>query len=204
MYAGDIPTTPWKGVMSLPRELSLIRRPNGDLRLSNYPISALDSKFPKVVNIMAHTLPCDQINEIINKEIGPQNVMIIDFKTTSNAGFNVSVLSTDPLSTIELQDTRIGCYNEECFIDRSRSGNCDFNSHFCVPATMKIGAGLINVRIVVDVSVIELYICEEDYFCSSMTQSVFSREDQKHFFFSDTPLPSTLHILDVKLPEEMS
>ena len=109
--------------------------------------------------------------------------MIIDFKTTSYAGFNISVLSTDPMSTLKLMNTHIGCYNSFCTIDRSCSGNCDFSSKFCAPASMQIGSGLIDVRIVVDVSIIEVYICEEDHFCSSFTESVFSHEDQNWFYF---------------------
>lgn len=65
MYAGDVPTTPWKGAMTLPRELSLIKRYNGDYRLSNYPISSLDSKFPKTITIAEHTLSTKQINQLI-------------------------------------------------------------------------------------------------------------------------------------------
>lgn len=111
---------------------------------------------------MDKTLPVNKINSLILQKVGRQNVMIIDFRTTSSSGFKISVLSTDPLSTLRLQDTQIGCYEGLCTIDRSRSGNCDFNANFCKPVSMNIGPGLIDVRIVVDVSIIEVYICEED------------------------------------------
>ena len=129
--------------------------------------------------------------------------MMLDFKTTSNAGFNISVLATDPMTTMEERYTHIGCYQEFCFIDRSRNGNCNFGYEFCNTTRSEsyIDPGLIEVKIIIDVSIIEVFICSETYACTSFTERVYSLPGQGYTFFEETGLPHTLHIIHFHLPE---
>ena len=40
-YASETPTSPWRGAMTVPRELALRRTPSGELRLSSLPVAEL-------------------------------------------------------------------------------------------------------------------------------------------------------------------
>jgi sucrose-6-phosphate hydrolase SacC (GH32 family) len=142
-YAREMPTAPFRGQMTLPRELSLKTTPDG-IRLFQQPIEALAKlrEAPVPVHL-----------------------------STSNTGHQFEFASTIPVGTAQevgwklLADdgtfTNIG-YNKQrgmLFIDRTHSGNVGFNKDFPAKteAPFKLTGNSLRLNFVVDRDSVEVF-----------------------------------------------
>ncbi len=124
--------------------------------------------------------------------------MLINFK--SAGAFSLRLLASAPSSALQARYTLLGCEEGLCFIDRSRSGNCEFNSAFCARATAPTDElEELRVSVVVDVSVVEAFICSRDEHCFSFTERVFSPAGQAHTSFERG---ESISALQISLPSE--
>jgi fructan beta-fructosidase len=150
-YAGDLPTTPFKGAMSLPRQISL-RRERGEYQLIQQPISEVtrlrgDRSIQRFVQLKNQTAPLEQTTTNayeLELEITPL--------TAKTAGIRLAKGGNE--ETV-IQYTADG----QLQLDRRRSGNVAFSKAFpsveSAPLSRRNGA--IKLRIFVDKSVIEIY-----------------------------------------------
>jgi fructan beta-fructosidase len=173
-YANDLPTLTWRGMMSVPRELNLVKL-NNDLYLSQRPVVIPTIHLDSLVSL-TNQLLADNEKEIT----GMGRSCIIDFEATNRNAleFGVRVFRG------KNESTKIG-YNErtrEYFIDRSHSGNVAFNKQFPTReyALAKTGETNIKLHIILDQSVVEVFA---ENGLTVLTEQVFPAENESTIRF---------------------
>ncbi len=131
-YAKHLPTSPWRGAMSLPRELQARRVADGRWQLLQRPLPALAGLRGPVRTVAAHTLR-DQVRDILlpgsDADAQPDGPVVdpvdghaldielaITASTASRCGLRLRVGADE--ATVVGYDAALGVV----FVDRSRSG----------------------------------------------------------------------------------
>jgi fructan beta-fructosidase len=166
-YGNQIPTSPWRSAMSIPRVLTLKETADGN-RLYQKPISFMTSIRGKELN------PKDLSGNQLELEIE------IDVAGAEEAG--VKVLKSGEEETVIGYDA----VKEELFLDRTRSGNVDFHPDFSSIERVKLKPvdGKIKLQIFIDHSIIEIFANEGE---QSITDQVFPLKDDAkvELYFKD-------------------
>jgi fructan beta-fructosidase len=142
-YALFTPTSPWRGAMSLPREVGLVADTDG-VWLTQQPIAALAS---------LHT---ETLLDATDLDVpGPlASGSLLDIALTLQPAGELGVV----LSVGQAQTT-IGWRDDTVFVDRTQSGETGFHSTFAgtfsAPGPLRDGA--IDVRIIVDTGSVEVF-----------------------------------------------
>lgn len=144
-YGQDIPTTPWKSAMTLPRELYLIDTPKGH-RIVQHPLREIET-------LRTDTIAIAQLEKGINSKAFE---LQYEFKKGSAKKYGVKLITGPNEETIIGYDSD----KSEVYLDRTRSGQVAFHKDFPsierAPATLKDGR--LMLHIFVDHSIIEVYI----------------------------------------------
>ena len=124
-YAPKVPTSPWRGAQSIPRELKLRRFPEG-VRLVQHPareLRALRKQHASVKNQDIESANRWLQRKRVSGEL-LEIVAEIELENAAEAGFSVRK-GPD-------QETLIGVDTQrsQLFVDRTRSGNVNFSEHF--------------------------------------------------------------------------
>ena len=193
-YATVIPTSSWRGSMTIPRELSLIQTENG-LRLGQKPVGELAKLRSKHFSQTAVTCrPAIPFN--LNIE-GDLLEVIAEFQIdpgTAVDQFGIRIRTT------EEEATTIGYAppSQTLFLDRSHSGLTNFSPDFprLHKVEMQPSGGVIHLHIFVDRSSIELFGSEG---LVAISDRIFPsrRPFQLEFFAKGGPV--VLNALDVYL-----
>jgi fructan beta-fructosidase len=154
-YAGNVPTTPWRGIQSIPRVLRLMKFAQG-IRLVQQPITELRSLRGR------HVAVSDQSFEAANRILSSEEMKgdtleieaTIDPGRAKSFGFEVRKGGN--------QATTIGIdrLKSELFVDRTRSGDISFDPRFSgrQTAPLKIAEGQpITLHIFVDRCSVEVF-----------------------------------------------
>jgi len=155
VYANEIPTSPWRGSMSIPREVRLVSTEDGP-RLTQRPVSELESLRGPAVKLG----PC-----VIDGSSDPLDALAVEgqsfdielvFEPLDARRFGIRVLESESVCTEIGYDLRL----DEMYVNRRHSGDSsftrDFGDHQWAP--LKPGEdGLIRMRILVDRSVVEAF-----------------------------------------------
>jgi fructan beta-fructosidase len=151
-YANDIPTTPWKGAMSLPRTMS-VKKINGEWILIQKPVEKINLErkliyknfkvaFKNVVRLPVTSQQCE-----IDASIGISNGAV--------GGIRIAA-GNDRYLEIGY-DTK----KKVLYLDRSKTANQSFNASFGkmnryeIPYTLN---GNLNLRVFFDRSIVEVFI----------------------------------------------
>lgn len=176
-YANDIPTTPWKGAMSIPRSLS-VRNVNGNWDLLQEPIEAI-----KKLRLPAF--------RIMNKRVADK-IQPLGFRSRQCEIETTILPGATTVSGIRIaaglgHELEIGydAWQGVLYLDRSRTTIQDFNPAFArlhiaeVPVELKDGK--LKLHVFFDNSIVELFVNGGEKVC---TMQIFSgpREDQFHLF----------------------
>ncbi|MBL0087899.1 MAG: glycoside hydrolase family 32 protein [Ideonella sp.] len=153
-YAGKLPTTPWRGAMSLPRELSL-RHTSGGLRLVQRPLAALAGLRAEPIDRAPSSLHDERIELPVR---GRALELQFSIASLSAGEAGLEVLCG------EGQATRVG-YDAEAqavFIDRSRSGTVpEGDAHFAgrrlAPVRPPSPDRPLDLQLFVDAGSVELF-----------------------------------------------
>jgi len=154
-YAVDVPTSPWRSAMSLPRELGFRATPEG-LRLIQQPVRELrrlrgkqhrfgGGSFTKATNWLA----TQQFKgELLELEM--------DFGAAESTGdFGLKIL------TGAGEETTVGCNTAKgrLFIERRHSGKTDFHRKFpgIHEAPLQVSSNAVSLHIFLDTSSIEVF-----------------------------------------------
>ncbi len=158
MYARKIPTSPWRGGQSIPRELTLRRFQEG-LRLTQRPVRETESlrgQDLQLANISIETAN----REIERRKFDGDALEIqaeIDLGSAAEVGFRVRQGEGEG----KAEETLIGYTIDpaEVYVDRTKSGEVDFDATFAGrhSARLSAAAGRVNLRILVDRSVVEVF-----------------------------------------------
>jgi fructan beta-fructosidase len=176
-YAGHVPTSPWRGIQSIPRALSLKKFPQG-IRLVQEPVAELRGLRVRHVAISDRTFEAaDRIlcSEGMKGDTLEIEATIEPGKATS-FGFEVRKGSE--------QQTTIGIdrLKSELFVDRTRSGDTSFDPRFpgrqTAPLEMASGEP-IELHIFVDRCSLEVFANHGEQVISELIFPSLSSQDIK-------------------------
>ncbi|MFD5911537.1 GH32 C-terminal domain-containing protein [Streptomyces massasporeus] len=155
-YSGAVPTSPWRGAQSVPREMAL-RTVDGRVRLTSRPVDSLES--------LRHKRPATASGVTVKSAtkplIGPAaRGKALDIEATFSLkdadrfGLKVRTGAGGEETVIGYDTT-----TRELYVDRTRSGAVDFNSTFpgVQTAPLKAENGKVKLRILVDWSSVEVF-----------------------------------------------
>lgn len=155
-YSHAVPTSPWRGAQSVPREMAL-RTVNGQLRLTSKPVDSLKSlRQRRPATAAGITVRSTSIPLIGSATKGKALDVEATFSLRDAERFGLKVrTSTTGEETIIGYDAT----TQELYVDRTRSGSTDFNSTFpgVQTAPLKPDNGKVKLRILVDWSSIEVF-----------------------------------------------
>ncbi|MEU6228275.1 GH32 C-terminal domain-containing protein [Streptomyces sp. NPDC047042] len=154
-YGGAVPTSPWRGAQSIPREMAL-RTIDGRIRLTSRPVSSVASLWQNPVSETGGT-----VTDTTRPLIGPAaEGKALDIEATFSLQdadrFGLKVRTgANGEGTVIGYDTTTG----ELYVDRTLSGAVDFNSTFpgVQTAPLKAENGRIKLRVLVDWSSVEVF-----------------------------------------------
>ncbi|GAA3794593.1 GH32 C-terminal domain-containing protein [Streptomyces phyllanthi] len=155
-YGLSVPTSPWRGAQSVPREMAL-RTVNGRIRLTSKPVGSLES----LRQNRPATASGVTVKSTSKPLIGPaakgraldieatfslKDAERFGLKVRTGAGGEETVIGYDTTT-------------QELYVDRTRSGAVDFNSTFpgVQTAPLKARNGKVKLRILVDWSSVEVF-----------------------------------------------
>ncbi|WP_405965593.1 GH32 C-terminal domain-containing protein [Streptomyces sp. NBC_00723] len=155
-YGGGVPTSPWRGAQSVPREMAL-RTVDGRIRLTGEPVNSVTSlRQPNAVSASGVT-----VKNTSETLIGPAaQGKALDIEATFSLedadrfGLKVRTGAAGEETVIGYDAT-----TQELYVDRTRSGAVDFNSTFpgIQTAPLKAENGKVKLRILVDWSSVEVF-----------------------------------------------
>ncbi|KJK34489.1 glycosyl hydrolase family 32 [Streptomyces variegatus] len=155
-YSGAIPTSPWRGAQSAPREMAL-RTVDGRVRLTSRPVDSLESLRRK----RPATASGITVRSTAKPLIGPAaEGKALDIEATFSLedaerfGLKVRTGAKGEETVIGYDTT-----TQELYVDRTRSGAVDFNSTFpgVQTAPLKAHNGKVKLRVLVDWSSVEVF-----------------------------------------------
>jgi fructan beta-fructosidase len=124
-YANDIPTTPWRGAMTIPRTVALRRTADG-LRLIQAPVEGVRGLRRRQQTVRARQVPPGDVGLADEGIEGLALEILAEFEPGDAESFGLKVRRGHGEETVIGADCRAG----EVFIDRSRSGEVKFSPHF--------------------------------------------------------------------------
>ncbi len=155
-YASAIPTYPWRGSMTLPREVGLTRTAEG-VRLVQQPAREIEKLRGKPVvklggvEIKPGTDPLDE-RDVEGRVLDIE----ADFAPGKATRFGIRVREGKGACTIIGYDVRL----REMFVDRRKSGRVDFHPDFAGfhSAPLPLGKnGRVSLRVIVDDSSVAVF-----------------------------------------------
>jgi fructan beta-fructosidase len=154
-YAGDIPTSPWRSAMSVPRELGL-HSSRGGVQLVSKPVRELDSlrTWPTYV---AHNRAIPAGTTTLSAH-GKALDITADLKLGAANTVGLKVRTGNGEETVIGYDTSAG----EVYVDRTHSGQTAFNADFpgVQRAPLPARHGRVRLRILVDWSSVEVFAAQ--------------------------------------------
>ncbi len=154
-YANDVPTFPWRSAMTVPRELLLRDTPDG-LRLVQTPVREIRLLRGREDRLRRTTV-AEADAWLATREF-PAGLAELELRLEQVPSAGVLTLRLQHGTTSETRvETDFG--TSELRIDRTRSGRSDFSVAFpgVYTAPLRVVDGRLNLRILVDVSAIEVF-----------------------------------------------
>jgi fructan beta-fructosidase len=157
-YGNQIPTSPWRSAMTLPRELYLKSTDEGD-RIIQKPLREMES------------LRKQEVTDVTSITIQEAIEIIYDFNGGNAKEFGLKILKGANEETVIGYDVA----KQEVYFDRTHSGNTSFHPDF--PSVERAPAKLINgklsLHIFIDHSIVEVFINDGE---QVITDQVFTSE----------------------------
>ncbi len=188
-YANQVPTKEWRGVMTLPRELSLASSEDG-VRLIQKPVSEV-SRLRKGGRFH-HNVLIDQNNPVSITLDHPLLEMNMEFEKEDASKFELIIKHSDNEETTICYDIE----NEELIVDRTNSGEHHFSSSFPVTqhAPLKMVDNRVKLQLFIDASSIEVFANEGEV---AVTSLVFPSEGYKEILLTSYNGSVKLHLLKI-------
>ena len=152
-YASKIPTSPWKGMMSIPREVKLETR-NGQIKLVQKPVQELNILHKDTLTYRNKKL--NAINDAIKNSVFKQFELRAKIAIANKAGFSLKFKK----SASEYSQFRFDFVNQEILFNRtSPTAELTYDGYFAQlqVAPLIIENGYIDLRLFVDNSSAELF-----------------------------------------------
>mgnify|MGYP001820773496 FL=1 len=153
-YANTLPTSPWRGMMSLPRELSLVKESDNFI-LMQKPVKSFYELASRSEEIVFADHELKENDDLLNDIHAGSFLMKIDFEDIDADMVGIEIFKSDTEKTVIGYD-RI---KNQIFIDRTQSGNIDFHENFSSReyAPIDLDDNQLNLEIVADQSLVEVF-----------------------------------------------
>ncbi|HEV3165016.1 MAG TPA: glycoside hydrolase family 32 protein [Isosphaeraceae bacterium] len=155
-YANEIPTSPWRGAMTIVRAMSLRKTTDG-LRLVQSPVEGLKAIRRQHHKIEGRSIPAGETQLNAEGVEGLALEVILEFEHGDAEDFGLKVRCGDGEETVIGVDRRA----QTVYVDRSHSGNVNFSPHFAGrhSAHLSIGDGsqLVRLHVIVDATSVEVF-----------------------------------------------
>jgi fructan beta-fructosidase len=168
-YANDLPTHPWKSAMALPRMLSLEKRNNEWILLSNSFITSP----PLIENTFVMHSPT-KVKDKLPQTINSQTISIdVEWEVQKNITAGIKVAANADRGFIIGYDPS----RQKLFIDRSNASDTNFHKGFNewskYEAPLLPVSGRISLKVLYDKSIVEVYASKGEIV---MTAQIFPDE----------------------------
>ena len=153
-YANDVPTSPWRSAMSIPRSLSL-RKTDDRWLLVQRPVRELESLRgdERVLKLREFSGSRTFEGSALERETFETSIAMLP---SQNAIIELALRTADDESTT----VTIDIPNRVLRLDRTRSGDVDFSDQFpaVFEAPIRLINGEIRLRAFIDTSSVELFV----------------------------------------------
>ena len=151
-YANDIPTTPWKGAMSLPRNMS-VKKINNEWVLLQKPVAALQSLRTKAWELKNETINETKLLPVKSQQFEME--IMIEPSALSTSGVRIAK------SGNSFFEIGYDAAKQLLYLDRSKSGARSFNKNFENLSRFETTLALLNrqlqLHIFFDHSIVEVF-----------------------------------------------
>lgn len=166
LYAGAMPTAPWRGAMTLPRELGLAQGPDG-LLVTSVPAAEVTAAHQPAVHHSAE-LQDGQALDLTPALLAAGGRFVLRMTITALASFELR-LSSDAANLLALGYDAEGA---QWYVDRRATGRVDFHPQFArtsvAPRVLRGGASTLEIYL--DAMSVELFA---DDGASVLTSAIF-------------------------------
>jgi sucrose-6-phosphate hydrolase SacC (GH32 family) len=162
-YANDVPTSPWRSAMSLPRALTL-RRVEGELRLVQTPVKELEKLRGQR---MRFTSRGNEATGSVWRHAAPETYELeAEFRPTEDAVFSLRLRQGADEETV----LHVDVPGQRLTLDRTRSGQVAFHNRFPgrYEAPLRLVRGRLKLRVFVDTSSAEVFVNEGETVLTSL------------------------------------
>jgi fructan beta-fructosidase len=153
-YANDVPTRPWRNILTVPRTLSLRRTAQG-VRLVQRPVSQLKSLRSTKRSYQAVTVSPEK--PLVPEEAvwGDAVEVVAEFELGTATEFGLRVREGRGEETLVGYDTA----GKQLFVDRTRSGKSDFKPGFAGRSAgpLEVDGRRVKLHLFVDRSSVEVF-----------------------------------------------
>jgi sucrose-6-phosphate hydrolase SacC (GH32 family) len=181
-YGGDEPTSPWRSAMSIPRQPGLRRTAEG-IRLVQKPVREMEQLRDQHFTFKGGGLAEANAWLAQNRIAGQQLELVVELAPQTSGVQGVKVLKGAKEETVIGVDRGRG----QVFVDRTQSGNVNFNPQFSGVhvAPLSSIAGKVKLHIFVDASSVEVFVNDGE---RVFTDLIFPSADSRgvEFFQSET------------------
>ena len=167
-YADKLPTHPWRGQMTFPRELGLRTFPEG-IRMVQKPVASLAGLRGKPARSSGTVIPLTSQTFEVEASVDLRNAQRAGWKIVSRSGAYTTIG----------YDRLLG----EVFVDRSQSGDVGFHKDFPARTAAPLSvSGPVSFDILVDRNSVEVFVDEGRVV---LTNLVFAPDASRLVFFSE-------------------
>ncbi len=155
-YAGKLPTSPWRGQMTVPRQLSLRSTADG-LRLTQQPARELQQLRDEPFSAMAAS--AEDLNASlldINRKLGDQFELNVKFSMGNSTEMGLQIPTGSGKYLVVSYDRKLA----KLSMDRTHAGVTGFSKDFPArtEAPLKVARDELTFRLLVDRNSVELFV----------------------------------------------
>jgi sucrose-6-phosphate hydrolase SacC (GH32 family) len=164
-YANDVPTSPWRSAMTIPRALSLRKTDAGWLLLQQ-PVKELEQLRGKPIQAALKDVRAGaDLSELKPVAAGPFELEA-DLMPSVDAVFHLKLLTGAAEETV----LHVDVPNRKLTLDRTSSGRMDFHKRFpgAAVAPVRLIDGRLKLRLFVDTSSIEVFVNDGETVVTSL------------------------------------
>jgi sucrose-6-phosphate hydrolase SacC (GH32 family) len=155
-YGQDVPTSPWRSAMTVPRTVSL-RKTSDGYRLIQKPVAELE----KLRSSSSQTFSGGTVAEAVTWLAEQKNLPPLLDVEMSFEGMDANSVLAITLNADAGARTSVTCdsKNNKLVVDRTKSGLADFNKKFpgSYSAPLRVSEGRCSLRLLLDTSSLEVF-----------------------------------------------
>ena len=190
-YANDVPTSPWRSAMTIPRELSLYQSSEG-IRLKQSPVRELTRLRGKRSHFGGGSI--EEANDWLQSHSvrGDNLEFRVEFDPLQQGVEGIKLFKSDREELFVGLDRTAG----RVFVDRTKSGNTSFHPKFSGvhSVALPLPQARVSMRIFVDASSVEVFVNEGE---RALTELAFPSSGSRNVEFVSSNVHARIAQLDV-------